>query len=88
MWCSTPQPEGWGIAGKRAPLMPLYHVWFATKRRKWLLQNLSFTTSGHKRIGWRNMHDNTAAQNDSPMPQPLGWGGAKPSLNLRRPSVS
>ena len=31
------------------------------------------------------MHDNTAAQNDSPMPQPLGWGGVKRVLNLRRP---
>lgn len=31
-----PGLEGRGIVGLRT--MPFYHVWFATKRRKWLLQ--------------------------------------------------
>jgi putative transposase len=34
----TPRPEGRGFARKEANKMPLYHVWFATKQRKWLLQ--------------------------------------------------
>jgi putative transposase len=34
---TPPQPEGWG-RGKAEAWMALYHVWFSTKGRKWLLQ--------------------------------------------------
>src|SRR3989304_7526837 len=35
---TPPQPEGWGMTERRRAWMALYHVWFSTKGRKWLLE--------------------------------------------------